>query len=69
MDHEQRRDELRIQRQQHRKQRHQQQQQRHQQEQQHPYVGSGRDLPDKQHQSKHNPVSEVTKAPRRGADQ
>ena len=43
-----------IQRRQHQKQRQQQQQQ----QQEHPYVAPGRALPEKQHQSKHNPISE-----------
>jgi hypothetical protein len=60
MDHEQSRDELRTR---------QHLRQRHQQDQQHPYLGPGRELPEKQHQSKHNPVSEATKVPQRGADQ
>jgi hypothetical protein len=60
MDHEQSRDELRTR---------QQQRQRHQQDQQHPYRWLGRELPAKQHQSKHNPVSEATKVPQRGTDQ
>jgi hypothetical protein len=42
-----------LQRQQHQKQRQQQQLQ-----QEHPYVAPGRALPEKQHQSKHNPISE-----------
>jgi hypothetical protein len=44
-----------IQRLQHQKQRQQQQQQ---QQQEHPYAAAGRALPEKQHQSKHNPISE-----------
>jgi hypothetical protein len=47
-------DRYQIQRQQHQKQRQQQQQQ----QQEHPYVAPGRALPEKQHQSKHNPISE-----------
>jgi hypothetical protein len=47
-------DRYQIQRQQHQKQRQQQQQQL----QEHPHVAPGRMLPEKQHQSKHNPISE-----------
>ena len=47
-------DRYQIQRQQHQKQRQQQQQQ----QQAHPYVALGRALPEKQDQSKHNPISE-----------
>ena len=48
------RDQNQMQRQQYQKQRQQQQQQ----EQVHPYMAPGRALPEKQHQSKHNPISE-----------
>ena len=48
-------DQNQLQRQQHQKQRQQQQQQL----QQHSYGAPGRALPEKQHQSKHNPVSKA----------
>jgi hypothetical protein len=50
----------------HQNQRRQHQKQRQlQQEQQVPYLAPGGGLPEKQHQSKHNPVSEV---PQMGSD-
>jgi hypothetical protein len=56
-----------IQRQQHQKQR--QQQQLQLQQEQHPYSAPGRDLPEKQHQSKHNPISEITQFDSYSCDQ
>jgi len=54
-----------LQRQQYQKQRQQQQQEA----QQHPYVTPGRELPDKQHQLRHNPVSEGLQFPSHSCDQ
>ena len=54
-----------IQRQQLQKQRQQQQEQ----EQQHPHFALGRELPEKQHQSKHNPISETTQFHSHSCDQ
>jgi len=45
-----------IRQQQHQKQRQQQQLQ----QEQRPYSAAGAELPEKQHQSKHNPISETT---------
>jgi hypothetical protein len=52
-----------------RQQQEQRQQQQHQQEQQHPNAGLSRELPEKQHQPKHNPISEATKVAQRTCDQ
>ena len=56
-------DQNQLQRQQHQKQRQQQRQQEH------PYLAPGRALPEKQHQSKHNPVSEALKGVAHSCDQ
>jgi hypothetical protein len=57
-------DQNQLQRQQHQKQRQQQQLQ-----QEHPYVAPGRALPEKQHQSKHNPISESAQFDSHSCDQ
>jgi hypothetical protein len=51
-----------------RQQQKQRQQQQLQQEQQ-PYVAPGAELPEKQHQSKHNPVSEALEGVSHNCDQ
>ena len=58
-------DQNQLQRQQHQKQR----QQRQQQQQEYPYVALGRALPEKQHQSKHNPISESRQFDSHSCDQ
>jgi hypothetical protein len=65
MGHEQLAGELQLQRLQQQKQRRQQQRQ----EEQHPFAALGRELPEKQHQSKHNPISEATPFVQRTCDQ
>jgi hypothetical protein len=55
-----------VQRQQHQKQRQQQQQQ---QELQHRHIAPGRGLPEKQHQPKHNPISETARFDSHSCDQ
>jgi hypothetical protein len=66
MTHETSRDGVyRIQRQLHQKQRQQQQLQ----QQQRPYAAPGADLPEKQHQSHHNPVTETSKDASHNSDQ
>jgi hypothetical protein len=54
-----------VQRRQHQKQRQQQQQQ----QQEHPYVAPGSGLPEKQHQSKHNPISQTSPFASHSCDQ
>ena len=54
-----------IQRRQHQKQRQQQQQEG----QQHPHIALGRELPEKQHQTKHNPISEASEFASHSCDQ
>ena len=58
-------DRYQIQRRQHQKQLQQQQQPL----QEHPYVAPGRALPEKQHQSKHNPISESRQFDSHSCDQ
>ena len=66
MTHETNRDSgYQIQRQQHQKQRQQQQLQ----QQQRAYIAPGGELPEKQHQVKHNPVSEASKFASHSCDQ
>jgi hypothetical protein len=57
-----------VQRRQHQKQRQQQQQQQEQQ-QQHPYIAPGSALPEKEHQSKHNLISETARFDSHSCDQ
>jgi hypothetical protein len=54
-----------IQQRQHQKQRQQQQLQ----QQQRPYIAPGAELPEKQHQTKHNPISEASKFASHSCDQ
>jgi transcription initiation factor TFIID subunit TAF12 len=54
-----------VQRRQHQKQRQQQQQQ----QQEHPYVAPGSALPEKEHQSKHKPISESAQFDSHSCDQ
>ena len=54
-----------LQRQQLQKQRQQQQEQ----QQQHPHFALGRELEEKQHQSKHNPISEASQSTSHSCDQ
>ena len=47
----------------------QQRQQQQQRQQEHPYLAPGRALPEKQHQSKHNPISESVQFDSHSCDQ